>query len=129
MQPEPLTPTQYRVAEQVSRGLSEKEIGVKMFISEKTVHNHTYAIRKKWNARSAVDICRIFILSLDNPKQFFAYLLLLFSELPVKQILYSMMFLTIQFHIMVFDQDMDLRKPTRTNFRMARGRTGRKKNE
>lgn len=129
MQLEPLSQAQFRVAEQVARGLSEKEIGDKLCISPKTVHNHTYTIRKKWNARSAVDICRLFILSLENPKKFFACFVVLFSELPIKQILYSMMFLTIQFHIMIYDQGLDLRKPTRTNVRIVRVKTGRKKND
>lgn len=40
-----LSNTEYRVAEFVAKGFSEKEIADKMFISPHTVHNHTYRIR------------------------------------------------------------------------------------
>jgi len=88
-----LTPTEYKVTSLVSQGWSEKEIASKRFVSEKTVHAQTYTIRKKLNARSAVDIARIFILSLDNPKKYFAALL----------------FLLIQLSIVVNENDFDLR--------------------
>lgn len=101
-----LSKTEYKVAEHVTRGLSEKEIAAQMFISPKTVHNHTYNIRKKWNARSAVDICRMFILRLDNPRQFFA----------------TIICLTIQFHVIFNCEEMDLRRPVRTSVRVRSGR-------
>ncbi|HET8886795.1 MAG TPA: helix-turn-helix transcriptional regulator [Salinimicrobium sp.] len=90
------------IAEHVALGFSEKEIGDKLCISAKTVHNHTYNIRKKINARSAVDIARQFILSLEDPKAFFA----------------ALTFLVIQFHIMVDMPDIDLRNTARTTARV-----------
>lgn len=92
-----LSPTEYKVAEKVALGLAEKEIADEMCISPKTVHNHTYNIRKKINARCAVDIAREFILSLENPRKYFS----------------SIVFLIIQAHIMFNCASMDLRKPTR----------------
>jgi DNA-binding CsgD family transcriptional regulator len=102
-----LTETEFRVAEFVAKGFSEKEIANQMYISPMTVHNHTYRIRKKWNARSAVDVARKFILA--NPQKFFTV----------------MAFLTIQLHIVFHCADMDLRRPARTSVRTVR--TSRKK--
>lgn len=73
-----LTNTEFKVARLVTEGFTEKEIASKLFVSTKTVHNHTYNIRKKNNLRSCVDIAREFILSLDNPKKYFKSLSILF---------------------------------------------------
>ncbi|WP_299153136.1 helix-turn-helix transcriptional regulator [uncultured Christiangramia sp.] len=99
-----LTPAENKIAKNVAMGFSEKEIADRLCLSEHTVHNHTYNIRKKIKARSAVDICRMFILSLDNPKQFFTCLL----------------FLTIQGHIIFAYPAMELRKPVKTVNRIVR---------
>lgn len=105
-----LSKQEYVVAELLTRGKTEKEIAGELFISPKTVNNHKYNIRKKWNARNAVDIARMFILSLDDPKKYFAVLV----------------FMTIQFHIVIQCHKMELRRPTRTATRTVR--TARKKN-
>jgi len=105
-----LTKSEYRIAEFVTRGYSEKEIATKLFISPKTVNNHTYNIRKKWSARCAVDIARKFILSLEDPKQFFI----------------ALVFLMFQGYIMATNPDIDLRKPARTSTRLIRTKTNRK---
>lgn len=104
-----LSKAEYKVAELISWGFSEKEVAVKLFVSPNTVHNHTYSIRKKWDARSAVDVARKFILNLDNPKQFFTVLT----------------FLTIQFHIMGALPDIDLRKSNT----IVRVKTSKRNNE
>ena len=101
---EELSKREIRVAEYVTRGYLEKEIAEKMYISPRTVHNHTYRIRKKWGARNAVDIARIFILKLDDPKKFFTLLT----------------FLMIQFHVVFTNPEIDLRKPGRTSTRVTR---------
>lgn len=106
-----LSKQEYRVAELLTRGKSEKEIASRLFISPKTVNNHTYNIRKKWNARCAVDIARTFILNLENPKKFFTVLA----------------FLLIQGNIVFAHPDMDLRRSTRTSTRIVR--TSRKNKE
>lgn len=100
-----LTKTQYKIAELVSLGNSEKEIANLMFVSINTVHTHTYHIRKKLQARSAVDIARKFILSLDDPKKYFA----------------AFLFLTIQLNILVQDEIIDLRRSKKTSSRSRAG--------
>lgn len=106
-----LSDTENRVAEWLTRGLSEKEIAEKMFVSRDTIHTHTYNIRKKLNARCAVDVARKFILSLENPGRFFTVLA----------------FLIIQGNIVFAHPDMDLRRSTRTSTRIVR--TSRKNKE
>jgi len=102
-----LSPAEYRVAEEVAKGYSEKEIAHRLCISPNTVHNHTYRIRKKWNARGAVDVARKFILQLDEPKKFFL----------------AVTFLIIQTHLVFAADLMDMRKPNRVrirNYKIAR---------
>lgn len=98
-----LSKSETRVAEMVARGYSEKEIASKLFVSYKTIRTHTYNIRKKWNARSAVDIARIFILKLDNPKTFFT----------------AVFFLLLQLQVTFFTPQVDLRRSARTSIRVS----------
>lgn len=91
-----LTAQEFRIALKISQGYLEKEIADQLCISETTVHTHAYNIRKRNGLRNAVDITREFILSLDNPKKYFAALICLF----------------VQLFIIVEDYQMDLRKPT-----------------
>ena len=108
-----ISKSEMRVIERIAFGDSEKEIAEKLCLSPRTVHNHAYNIRKKLNARSAVDICRIFILSLDNPKQFFI----------------TALFLMIHINIMFSANVIDLRSPVRTQTRTVKTmRTLRRKN-
>ena len=74
-----LTNQEQRVSELIAYGFSEKEIAVKLFIAESTVHTHTRNIRKNINARSAVDVARFYIL--QNPKQFFITTLLVVVQM------------------------------------------------
>ena len=74
-----LTNQEQRVSELIAYGFSEKEIAVKLFIAESTVHTHAKNIRKKINARSAVDVARFYIL--QNPKQFFITTLLVVVQM------------------------------------------------
>lgn len=92
-----LTNVQYRVADKITRGLSQKEIADDLCVSPHTIKNHIANICKKTNARSSVDIARKFILSLENPKQYFSVIALLF----------------IQFQIMFNCLSLDLRTATR----------------
>lgn len=101
--PMELSKTEYRVAEYISRGMLEKEIADKMCISPATVHNHAYRIRKKWGARNAVDIARKFILSLEDPKNFFMALLLC----------------GVQVTTTLTSPDIDLRQPVRVSVRTS----------
>jgi DNA-binding CsgD family transcriptional regulator len=100
-----LTKTEHKIAELVTRGYSEKEIASQLYVSPKTIHNHTYNIRKKWDARSAVDVCRKFILSLENPKEYFA----------------ALFFLLIQINMTFASVDIDMRKtPRRSRTKIVR---------
>lgn len=94
-----LSKQEYRVAELLTLGFTEKEIASQLYISPKTVNNHTYNIRKKLDCRNAVDVARKFILSLDNPKQFFT----------------AVVCLLIQLHIVFNLETMELRRPARVN--------------
>ena len=99
-----LSARELHIAEKVSLGLSEKEIADQLFISPLTVHNHTYNIRKKLNARCAVDIARKYILSLDNPKRYFA----------------AIGMAVIQLFIIINLQSMELRRPARPSVRTSK---------
>lgn len=92
-----LSKQQYVVAELLSRGKTEKEIGSELYISPKTVNNHKTNIRRKWGARNTADIVRKFILNLDDPKNFFAWVI----------------FFGIQINIMSPNPDIDWRTPQR----------------
>lgn len=98
-----LTPSEYQVAELVTRGYSEKEIASQRFVSENTVRTHTQNIRKKIGARSAVDVARQFILSLENPKHFFV----------------AVFFFGVQGFIIAQNASIEIRKPHRVH-RVAR---------
>lgn len=76
-----LTNREFTIADQITRGYTEAEIADNLYISQSTVHNHAYNIRKKLNARCAVDIARKFILSLENPKAYFLSLLFLIIQM------------------------------------------------
>jgi DNA-binding CsgD family transcriptional regulator len=102
-----LTNTEYTVAENVTKGFLEKQIADMMHISPSTVHNHTYSIRKKWDCRNAVDICRKFILQLDNPKKYFA----------------TVVFLAIQFQMIFATADFEIRRARRIRVKVKTVRT------
>jgi len=91
-----LSARERQVARLIAMGFSEKEIASKLFVSRDTIHSHTYRIRKKIKARSAVDVCRKYILSLKNPKE----------------ILIAFGFILIQL-FSIGDFDIDQRKPSR----------------
>jgi DNA-binding CsgD family transcriptional regulator len=74
-----LTNQEKKISKLIAYGFSEKEIASKLFIAESTVHTHTKNIRKKINARSAVDVARFYIL--QNPKQFFITTLLVVVQM------------------------------------------------
>ncbi|QLE02910.1 response regulator transcription factor [Galbibacter sp. BG1] len=105
-----LTDTEYKVAGLVAAGFSEKEIASKLFVSPKTVHNHTYNIRKKWNARNGVDVARKFILNLDNPKQFFA----------------AALFLSIQFFIVFESVNVEVRRASVRTVKVVRAKNAKR---
>lgn len=97
-----LSERELEITELITLGHSESEIGAKLFISTNTVHNHAYNIRKKLNCRCAVDVARKYILSLENPKRYFA----------------SLGFLMIQIFIISNCMTIDLRKSRRIGRRV-----------
>ena len=105
-----LTKTENKVAENVARGFSEKEIANILFVSPSTIHNHTYNIRRKINARSAVDIARKYILSLENPKAF----------------LITILFLSIQGYMLLATPDYDVKRPNKVKVKARTSRTSLK---
>ena len=98
-----LTETERKVAKLVASGYTEEEIASKLFVTRDTVHSHTYRIRKKIGAKSAVDICRKYILDLENPKKFFIALACLVIQT-----------------IISLQPEAELRKPVRTGTRIVR---------
>ncbi|TVZ55629.1 regulatory LuxR family protein [Lutibacter sp. Hel_I_33_5] len=88
-----LTKQENKIAELISFGYSEKEIAAQLFIATSTVHTHAKNIRKKIDARSAVDVTRFYIL--QNPVKFFL----------------SMFFLVVQSFMIATTSDYDMRKP------------------
>lgn len=92
-----LTKQETKIAELISFGFSEKEMAAKLFIAESTVHTHAKNIRKKIDARSAVDVARFYIL--ENPAKFFI----------------ATLFLVLQSFMVVTSSDYDIKQ-----FRTAR---------
>jgi DNA-binding CsgD family transcriptional regulator len=65
---ESLTPTEIKVAELVQAGLSNPEIGARLFLSRRTVGTHVSHILKKLNVHSRTDIAREAALRRVGPK-------------------------------------------------------------
>ena len=73
-----LTKRENAIAYEIALGFSEKEIAARLFIAESTVHTHAKNIRKKIDARSAVDVARYYIL--ENPQKFFLAVMFLIMQ-------------------------------------------------
>lgn len=97
-----LTKQEYKVAELLTRGKSRKQVADDLCVSEHTVRNHVANIFVKWDARNVVDVARIFILSIDEPRKFFM----------------TCMLLVIQMCSMMMHSDVPLRRPARTRLRV-----------
>lgn len=67
-----LSPREYEVNTLIAKGLEAKQIAAKLFLSVDTVRTHIKSIKRKTGARNIADLTRNFVLSLDNPKKFFA---------------------------------------------------------
>ena len=62
-----LTDAEWRIAEMISRGLSNKEIAAALKISVRTVESHVARILAKKNFRSRVEIARSILVPAQNP--------------------------------------------------------------
>jgi len=94
---EQFTRRENEIAKHLCLGKSEKMIASELFIDFETVHTHTRNMRKKIGGNNAVDIVRTFILSLENPKHFFA----------------AIAFLCIQFLVISVDITIKVRRVPR----------------
>lgn len=56
------------IAELLARGMSEKEIAEKLFISPATVNNHTRNIREKFGLNKNSEIILLYIAQRNNKK-------------------------------------------------------------
>ena len=65
----------------LSAGSTHAEIADRLFVSEHTVRNTLVKARAKTGARCAIDLVRMYILSLEDPKKFYKTLVLLFIQL------------------------------------------------
>ena len=63
-----ITSRESEVMECLSHGLTEKEIGDKLFISPKTVNNHLDNIRKKIGVTKNIEIVAYYIATLRGKK-------------------------------------------------------------
>ena len=61
-----LSPKEVKVLTLVARGYSDKEIGVKLRISERTVQTHMMRIQLKLDARNRVNAAVLFFIK--NPE-------------------------------------------------------------
>lgn len=63
-----ITNREKEIIEYLSRGLSEKEIAEKLFISPKTVNNHIDNIRRKIGVSKNIEIVAYYIANLRGKK-------------------------------------------------------------
>ena len=66
-----LSDRENEVVAEISKGYSVKEIADKLFLSPYTVDTHIKNSKRKTGARSLAGLTRIFILALENPKDFY----------------------------------------------------------
>ncbi|PHQ27882.1 response regulator transcription factor [Leeuwenhoekiella nanhaiensis] len=97
-----LTAREQTIARLITKGKLQKEIADELYISPRTVCNHTVNIMKKWDARSSIDIARKYIVK--NPKEFFT----------------ALTFLFIQSMIIFNCETMELRRPVRSGSRTVK---------
>lgn len=63
---DPITKRESEIIECLSHGLSEKEIGEKLFISPKTVKNHMDSIRRKLGVSKNIEIIAFYVATLKG---------------------------------------------------------------
>lgn len=104
-----LTKTELKIAHLTAQGFINKEIAYRLHVSPHTVHAHLRNIRNKWHAGNIADITRIYILSLDNPRQ----------------VLRAVFFLVLQLGMIWQNTTADLRKPPEVRISVSRTVKGR----
>ena len=63
---DPISKRESEIIECLSHGLSEKEIGEKLFISPKTVKNHMDSIRRKLGVSKNIEIIAYYVATLKG---------------------------------------------------------------
>lgn len=63
---DPISKREMEIIECLSHGMSEKEIGEKLFISPKTVNNHMDNIRRKLGVNKNIEIVAYYVASLKG---------------------------------------------------------------
>jgi DNA-binding NarL/FixJ family response regulator len=54
-----LTPREQQICERLIHGLENKEIGVELGISHRTIEDHRLSIMRKFHVRNAVELTRV----------------------------------------------------------------------
>lgn len=67
-----LSEREREVADLKARGYSSKMIADRLFLSTRTVEKYVNRIFAKWKCNNVADLVRIYILSLDDPRAYFA---------------------------------------------------------
>lgn len=65
---DPISQRESEIIECLSHGMSEKEIGEKLYISPKTVNNHMDSIRKKLGVTKNTEIMAYYVAALKGKK-------------------------------------------------------------
>jgi len=103
---ESLSSREFEVNGMIARGYQVKEIASMLFLSPYTVDTHIKNIKKKTGGKNLADLTRQFILSLDNPKEYFKKMV-------------AILFLSIQISMTLgsndYSQLRNLRSKTRTS--------------
>lgn len=80
---EEFTDRENEIAEHLCLGKSQKMIAADLYIDPDTVHAHLRNMRKKIGGHTAIDIVREYILSIKDPKQYFAALIMLVLQFAI----------------------------------------------
>lgn len=64
----PISKREKQIIEELSHGLTEKEIGEKLYISPKTVNNHLDNIRKKIGVTKNTELIAYYVANLKGKK-------------------------------------------------------------
>ena len=66
-----LTIRENEVVAEVAKDFTIKEVASNLFISPYTVDSHIKTAKRKTNTKTLSGLTRLFVMSLENPKQFF----------------------------------------------------------
>lgn len=102
-----LSKRENEIAAEVAKDFSVKEIAERLCLSPYTVDTHIKNAKSKLGVRGLSGLTREFVMSLEDPKQFF-------------RTATAIVFLALHISISLFTTDVDLRKPRPVRSRTAR---------